>query len=196
MRPRALRNRAPSRHDSPARSPVNLYFRLLLVLFGQRFRRGLNIHETDTTIFRVTVGDLDVYGHMNNGRYLTIMDLGRLRWLRRTGIFDRTRAEGWAAVVAQQTVTYRRPLRVGQRFELRTRYLGSDDHGSYTEQTFVRRGNLHAHAVVRTKFLTRHDGPVVTDDLRALLDGDDLVVPDWVADWSASARSAAADSPS
>ncbi len=39
--------------------------------------------------FRVLPTDLDVLGHMNNGVYLSIMDLGRMDLLQRSGIWSR-----------------------------------------------------------------------------------------------------------
>ena len=65
---------------------MNLIFRLLktLLLYLLRpTRRG--ILEESVVRFRVWPNDLDTNLHMNNGRYLTLMDLGRLDLLLRNG---------------------------------------------------------------------------------------------------------------
>ena len=70
---------------------MNLYLRLLLMSLRARAGRGgrpLSIWDTAVTAFRVAPTDLDVLGHMNNGRYASLFDLGRFDLLVRTGIAD------------------------------------------------------------------------------------------------------------
>ena len=57
---------------------MNLYFRLLLFMLRVRRRSRLSIWDTSHVTFRVNPADLDVQRHMNNGRYLTLMDLGQI----------------------------------------------------------------------------------------------------------------------
>lgn len=60
---------------------MNLWLRLLWLLATARFQvRLAEPTETVALGMRVWPGDLDISLHMNNGRYLTIMDLGRLRF--------------------------------------------------------------------------------------------------------------------
>ena len=57
---------------------MNLYFRLILVLVSGFFSKTrTSIMDVHAIWFRVLPNDLDSNLHMNNGRYLTIMDLGR-----------------------------------------------------------------------------------------------------------------------
>ena len=65
---------------------MNLWFRSLIVLFTVFFRRSLDPLDESVLKFRVWPTDLDVNFHMNNGRYLTIMDLGRVDLMLRTGL--------------------------------------------------------------------------------------------------------------
>ena len=60
---------------------MNLYFRLLLFMIRVRFRSRLGIWDTSHVTFRVNPLDLDLQRHMNNGRYLSLMDLGRMAFL-------------------------------------------------------------------------------------------------------------------
>jgi acyl-CoA thioesterase FadM len=172
------------------RRTVNLYFRLLLMRLTSRRRGRLGLWDTARTGFRVLPTDLDLFRHMNNGRYLTIMDVARLDLLVRSGFWARVRARGWYPVVAGQTITYRRSLTLGQRFVVESRILGTHDRWSYVEQTFLVGDEVAARAVVRNRFLHDGGGTVSAAELAELVGPvpDDGRMPDWVADWTSSTR--------
>ena len=92
-----------------------MYLRLLLFMIRVRFASRLSIWDTSHTAFRVNLADLDVQRHMNNGRFLSIMDLGRMDLMLRSRFWDRISRQGWYPVVAGQTITYRKPLTLGQK---------------------------------------------------------------------------------
>ncbi len=168
---------------------MNLWFRLLMHTLWRR-RADLSPWDTAVTPFRVAPTDLDVLGHMNNGRFATLMDLGRADLMRRSGMARRARALGWYAVVAGQTITYRRSLTLGQPFALSTRVLGIDDDWFYMDQRFTSGDALVAHAIVRARFLKRRGGSVRIDEIETLL-GEipgTLQVPDWVREWTSRTR--------
>ena len=56
---------------------MNLIFRLLRALLAALRRRPLGPLEESVVAFGVWPGDLDINRHMNNGRYLTVMDRGQ-----------------------------------------------------------------------------------------------------------------------
>lgn len=53
---------------------MNLYLRLFRVLILSLWRARVFPEDEVTTHFRVWPHDVDVFGHMNKGRYLQIMD--------------------------------------------------------------------------------------------------------------------------
>ncbi|MFI8632327.1 acyl-CoA thioesterase [Microbacterium sp. NPDC077663] len=169
-------------------APVNLYFRLVLLRLGLRRRGRLSLWDTARTPFRVALTDLDVLRHMNNGKYLSILDLGRMDLMLRAGFWETITGRGWYPVVAGQSVTYRKSLTLGQRFTLETRVLGFDDRWVYMEQRFVGGDVLYADAIVRARFLKRGGGSVGHDELEAAVGGfpPDRRVPSWVLDWNAA----------
>lgn len=169
---------------------MNLYLRLLVLRLTARRRGRLGIWDTSRTAFRVLPNDLDVLGHMTNGRYLTVMDLARLDLLVRSGVWARIRARGWYSVVAGQTITYRRSLTLGQRYVVESRVLGSDDRYSYVEQTFLVGDQVAARAVVRNRFLRAEGGTVPPKELDELTGPAPSPerMPDWTAGWTASTR--------
>lgn len=67
---------------------MNLWIGLLLLIIRARVRGALNPPQDVSKVwFRVWPHDLDPSIHMNNGRYLALMDLGRLDLLIRSGLW-------------------------------------------------------------------------------------------------------------
>lgn len=145
---------------------------------------------------RVLPNDLDLFGHMNNGRYPTVLDLGRIEQMYRSRIRQDLRARGAYFVVAALTVNYRRSLMPWQRYEIRTRFLGATAFGTYVEQTFVGAGDhdgeVFAHAVVRLRALRKSGGTLDDAELAEIFGPapDGREVPGWVGEWSDAARRA------
>ena len=67
---------------------MNLYLRLFILLIRALFKPRMATLDTSVLHFHVLPNDLDLHRHMNNGRYLSIMDLGRADLMLRTGIFS------------------------------------------------------------------------------------------------------------
>lgn len=173
---------------------MNLYFRLLRMLltsaWGRSRRTYRDMWETGVTRFRVQLSDLDTVGHMNNAKYLALMDLGRVDLMMGSGSWKKTQQAGWYPVVAAQSIRYRRSLAPRQRFELHTRVLGIDEKAVYMEQVFRVGDELYAHAVVQCRFLRKSGGSVDAAELVELFGGlpEDRVLPQWVADWATGVR--------
>lgn len=173
---------------------MNLWLRLLRVRLTASRRGRTGLWDTVVTRFRVVPTDLDTVGHMNNGRYLTLLDLGRLDLMVRSDLWERCRRRGWFPVVAGQTITYWKDLTLGQAFEVHTRVAGVDDRWVYLEQTFKRGETEHARALIRACFVERGNGRVPTTELEEELGGfpDHLSVPDWVRSWTTHSAAKAA----
>lgn len=175
------------------RSPlVNLLWRTLLVLLRARRRLRREGPLDPNTVGRMTIRvlptDIDLLRHLNNGRYLSLFDLGRWDLLTRTGLLAAMTRHGWYAVVAAETITFRRSLQPWQRFELETRLLGHDDRAVYLEHRAVVGGEIYARAVIRARILRRSGGTVSHDELFAAV-GRPEGLPDidaWVHDWAAA----------
>ena len=163
---------------------MNLIFRLLRVLVSALFRPRLEPLDESVVRFRVLPNDLDFNLHMNNGRYLTLMDLGRVDLLVRSGLVRQMRRRRWGGVVASVAVRYRRPLNLFQRYELRTRLLGWDERWVFLEQRFTRRGEPVATAVVKTQFF-HAQGRVAPREIADAIGfrGAPPVMPEAIADW-------------
>lgn len=163
------------------------FFRLGRVVAAARLRAPLGPLEDSVITLRVSPGDLDQNRHLNNGRYLTMMDLGRFDLVARTGLLKHLLAERWYPVVTAASIRFRRPLDAFQRYQLRTRIVGWDEQGFFLEQRFERDGNVHAIAVIKGVFLGRA-GKVPTASLvERIAPGTRApALPEWVATWDRS----------
>ncbi len=132
---------------------MNLYLRLLWLLWRLRSVRRCGLFEASRIAFRVLPNDCDLNLHMNNGRYLSFMDLGRLHLTAQAGLLPLLRRQRWMPVLAAAEITYLRSLNPFERFELVTRVITWDEKYVYLEQIFERDGKICAHAQVKGLFL-------------------------------------------
>src|SRR5262245_47864407 len=140
---------------------MNLWLRLLLVLM--RSSRGPTLAAplgVSSLRLRVWPNDLDVLMHMNNGRYVTIMDLGRVDLMIRMGLWRVILRQRWTPVVGTAHVLFRRELGVFQRYRLDTRIAGWAGQLAVIEQIFViddgpRLGQIAAIGLVRAGLYDR-----------------------------------------
>ena len=82
---------------------------------------------------RVMPRDIDLFVHMNNARYLTANEFGRLFYSFRTGIDVAIKELSAYAVITATTVRYRRELRLFQSYTLRTSVVYWTDSEMYFE---------------------------------------------------------------
>ncbi len=164
---------------------VNLYLRLLLALWSGSRADRLQHNRLFKKAFRVWPHDLDAFGHMNNGRYLQIMDVARAEWMVRTGVFGSMRTQGWSAVLGGGVTRFRRSLKLWQRYEVRTRLMCWDERWFYFEHTFVDPDD-HAIAVgVSRAALRRTGGWVHTDEIvdQVAPGANSPTAPDYLHQW-------------
>jgi YbgC/YbaW family acyl-CoA thioester hydrolase len=148
----------------------------------------IDLHDVLRVHRRVWPGDLDELRHVNNGVYLSMLDLARYELLTRSGVWGRMRREGLYPVVAAQTIAYRKSLRLGQRFAIETRILGYDARAVYLEQRFVVHGEVYARAYIQGRFLRRGGGVVPMAEVGAVvgIDIDAHPAPPELHDWAAA----------
>ncbi|MCK2034549.1 acyl-CoA thioesterase [Microbacterium sp. SSW1-49] len=181
---------------------MNVIWRTLLVILGarRRVRRGDVLDPNAVGSIRLTTlpTDIDILRHMNNGRYLSLFDLGRWDLLIRTGLFDAMNARGWYAVVSSETVTFRKSLELWQRFDVESRFVGHDEKALFLEHRAVVDGEVYAKVIVRARMLRRSGGTVSHEELFGALGKPEGLpeIDEWIHDWAAasalpSTRSAA-----
>lgn len=142
---------------------MNLLLRTLwLLLFSARRRAAVrSVLGPCRTPFRVRPLDLDILGHMNNGRYLSVMDLARMDLMVRSGLWHRLRAGGIYPVLVAEAIQFRRSLWPWERYEIETTLPGWDQRDFFGVQRFLRGDGgkeVVATAVIRARFLRREPG--------------------------------------
>lgn len=131
----------------------SLLFRLLSLLLRLPFYARTQLFERVTLNGRVWPLDLDLNLHVNNARYLALMDLGRVQVLGQAGVLKLMFRRRWMAVAQAVEIRYIRELKPFQAFQLESQLLGWDDKYWYVEQQFKVQGQLYATAWVRGLFL-------------------------------------------
>lgn len=166
---------------------MSLFLRLLLVLFTWRLRPRCDAFGPATKRFWVWPPDLDVLLHVNNGVYLSMLDVARVDLMLRSGIAATLRRRGLYPVVAAETIRFRRSLKLFQAFDVETRIIGWDEKAVIIQHRFLRRGELVADAVIRSRFLRRGGGSTVTsDELLSAIGraGPSPELPPWIDAWN------------
>jgi acyl-CoA thioesterase FadM len=170
---------------------MNLYFRLLLTVI--KALRAPRVEPGDAVVLRLRVlpTDLDLNGHMNNGRYLTIVDLALATFFIRSGFARLCFAKGWRPMGGGSVVYYRRGLKLFQLYTLRFTLAGWDEFWTYCRFEFIRNGELCANgftkgaATARSGLIRNADiypvlgfdrpSPPLPEDLQAWIGADRLL---------------------
>ncbi|SES06358.1 Thioesterase-like superfamily protein [Tranquillimonas rosea] len=161
--------------------------RLAKEAFVHRKAPTLGLFETHVSHHLCWPHDIDVWMELNNGRTLTLYDLGRLVLFRRIGLVDLMRRERWAGTVAGASVRYRRRVRMFDRIEMRSRLIGWDERFFYLEQGMWVRGICTSHVLLRTA-VTDRTGMLPTARVAEVagMPPDSPALPEWVHAWGAA----------
>lgn len=148
---------------------MNLLLRLIkTVLLALWWRKPLHPLATSELVLRVWPNDIDPNLHLTNARYLSIIDLGRLDLLIRTGMGRLMLKQRWSPVLGSMMIRYRRQLSPFQRFRLKSRVMGWDGKWVYLEHVFeTMAGEVAAVAIGRGVFLGARGTVPVADILAA-----------------------------
>lgn len=117
---------------------MNLWLRLVWALLRAWRLPAIGQGDVIERTLRVWPGDLDVNGHMNNGRYLTIIDLMLVEYFVRSGFARVMLNAGWRPMSGGAVITYRKGLQPGQRYRLRFTLAGADAVWNFMRFEFMR----------------------------------------------------------
>lgn len=163
-----------------------MYPVIRLVKEAVKFRRQpLGLFDTHVSHHRCWPWDLDPWVELNNGRTLTLYDLGRVPFSMRLGMTAAMRSHGWGMTVAGSSVRYRRRVRLFHRFEMRTRLLGWDRRFFYIEQSMWRGGEALNQVLIRSA-ATDGQGILTPARLVAAMGHEGIespALPGWVDAW-------------
>lgn len=131
--------------------------------------------------------DLDPWKELNNGRTLTLFDLGRIPLSLRSGLAAALRRRRWGMTAAGSSVRYRRRVRMFHKITMVTRTIGWDARFFYIEQSMWRQGECLNHMLMRSA-VVGPGGIVPPAEVAAEMGhaGPSPDLPDWVQAWIAA----------
>ena len=156
-----------------------------------KYRNAPRLGPFDTHVshHRIWPIDIDPWGELNNGRTLTLYDLGRIPMAQRTGVVKVMRQNGWGFTVAASSTRYRRRVKVWERIEMRSRMLGWDDKFFYMDQSMWRAdGECTSQVLIRSAVVGRGRAGLVPPHRmgEALGLSESPPLPDWVRNFVAA----------
>ena len=165
-----------------------VFFRLFTVMIKSWFKKRLGALDESVVTMRVWPNDLDLNMHMNSGRYISVMDVGRINILCRSGVLGRVTRLGWRPLVGGSFIRYRRSLRPFEKFTVRSRVLCWDEKWFYFQHIMEKDGQLCAISHVRG-LLRGRDGNVSSEQFLTVVGVADLVsppIPEFIHSWNAA----------
>ena len=117
---------------------MNLYLRLIWALLRSGRLPRIEPGDWIERRLRVWPSDLDINAHMNNGRYLTIIDLMLVEYFVRTGFARAMFSAGWRPMSGGAFIVYRKALKPWQQYRLRFTLAGADEAWNYMRFQFLR----------------------------------------------------------
>jgi acyl-CoA thioesterase FadM len=152
---------------------MNLIFRMLYVLILSLFRERLAAGNLVSQLsLRVLPNDLDINFHMNNGRYLTICDLNRIDLFARSGLLKAMVKRKWIPVIAEHTMTYKKPLGLFEHFDVMLEVTHWDEKYFYMKHAFRNAERIVAEGISKGCVYARGLGVISPADALAAVEQD------------------------
>lgn len=163
------------------------FIRTIKEIITSKARPALPAFGTHVAHHRCWPQDIDVYLEMNNGRILTILDLGRTGLGIRTGLVRALRRNGWGLTMAGVSVRYRKRIRPFVKFRTVSTCLGWDEKFIYLDQSIWIGDDCAVQALYRAA-VTDRAGIVPPAHLLAAMGQNAAApaLPDWVNNWIAA----------
>jgi acyl-CoA thioesterase FadM len=149
-----------------------MLLRTLWIFLFKPKKHGSSLYEKTYVQMRVLPIDLDTFMHVNNGVYFSFMDFGRWDHIFKNGIHSAAKKNGWYAVVAGETIRFKKSLKLWNKFTIETILLGNDEKYFYIKQNFIFRNDIMATGLVKVRFLKFTGGTVSANLVSQTLGGE------------------------
>ncbi len=152
---------------------MNLIFRMLYVFILSQFRERIEKSNMVSQLsLRVLPNDIDINFHMNNGRFLTICDLNRVDLFIRSGLLKAMFKRNWIPLIAEHTMSYKKPLSTFERYEVKLEVTHWDEKYFYMTHVFTRDERVMAQGTSKGCVYARGIGVVSPADAFAAVEQD------------------------
>lgn len=135
--------------------------RMLKEVINNRRSSRIDLWQVHISYHLCWPWDLDPWLELNNGRTLSLYDLGRIPMAMRIGLVSALRKSGWGMVVAGVSVRFRRRVRVFERLQMQSRVLGWDERFFYLLQSMWREQECVNEMLARMAITDRSKGGIV-----------------------------------
>ncbi|MFC0280447.1 acyl-CoA thioesterase [Falsigemmobacter intermedius] len=161
------------------------FLRLYRQVHKARRMPALGLFDAHRSVLHCWPQDIDPWVELNNGRTLTLFDLGRVPMITRLGLRPHLNANGWSMAVAGASVRYRRRVKMFDRLEMISRLAGWDDKFLYIDQSLWRAGECTTQVLNRTA-VTSGSGIIAPERLirSAGFTEPQPELPGWIAAWA------------
>ncbi len=106
-----------------------------------------------------------VLDHMSNSRYFRELDLARIDFYTRTGLYEEIRKNGGGIFLGNANIRFRRFIKIFSVFKITTKIVYWDDDSIFTEHRFVGKdGMVHAILLCQNK-VVKCSGEKVMNEL-------------------------------
>jgi len=131
---------------------MRLKLRLLLLAIASFFQERLSVLDENVLSLRVLPNDIDVF-RISDDRYLSLMDLGRFNIAFRAGLFWTLIKKRWFPIARVAAVRFRYPLKLFEKYQLRSRVVYWDAEWFWTEHRFERNSRTTAIGITRVALI-------------------------------------------
>lgn len=174
---------------------MNLYLRLLWLFVRLPWLpKQADPLAPSTLTMRVMPNDLDIYLHVNNGRYLTLMDLGRMHLLAVTRLLKPLHKKRWAPLLGGLKIHFIRSLKIFEKFTQTTQVIYWDEKWIYIEQKIFKGEQLYVIALMKILFIGK-EGKVPPQSVLDLVGNPSQKppIPEKVALWIVAEKASKED---
>ena len=160
------------------------YIRSIHALLSARKLPAMALYDTHVSHHRAWPWDTDMFGELNNGRILTLFELGRWQFTVRLGLLKPFLTGKNTLAVAGVSVRYRKRIPMFHKYRMQSRMLGYDERFFYVDQTMWQgetcMNQMLLRAAIRAKGQTVPPG----DFLQAMgKPTGQPGLPDWALAW-------------
>ena len=161
------------------------FLSLGLNLFAARKLPPMDLLDMHVSQHRCRLVDCDIFMEMNNGRILTLYEMGRFQAAVRMGLWALLKKKRWGLTVAGTSIRYRKRITPFEKYEIRTKIATWDERFVYIEQGMYKlNGDCASHVLLRTAVVEK--GRAVPTDV--LIEAMGVTTPrptpaPWVQNW-------------
>jgi acyl-CoA thioesterase FadM len=159
------------------------YIKLARVLWQARRSPKLELRDRTELQFRVGLTDADLFGELNNARYLVYTELARWDYSLRVGFIALMRRNKWGLAVGGASLRYRRRVPLFARFTVSSELVGHDGRWFYFLHEFHCNERICCSALLKAGATSKQGLVPAAEVMENFGVEMNPGIPAWVAAW-------------